>query len=89
MTVGVLPAWKLKSEGVILPEERLPASQTIIVGLQHVFTMFGSTVVLPIFMGFDPVSRFCSRVSEHLSLLWPSVAAFPAILARALRLSQS
>jgi putative pyrimidine permease RutG len=54
MTVGVLPRWRLKSEGVILPEERLPASQTIIVGLQHVFTMFGSTVVLPIFMGFDP-----------------------------------
>jgi xanthine/uracil permease len=39
---------------VVLPEERLPAGQTIIVGLQHVFTMFGSTVVLPIFMGFDP-----------------------------------
>ena len=54
MTAGLLPAWKLKSEGVVLPEERLPAGQTIIVGLQHVFTMFGSTVVLPIFMGFDP-----------------------------------
>ena len=54
MTVGLLPAWKSKSEGVVLPEERLPAGQTIIVGLQHVFTMFGSTVVLPIFMGFDP-----------------------------------
>ena len=50
----LLPAWKLKSEGVVLPEERLPAGQTIIVGLQHVFTMFGSTVLLPIFMGFDP-----------------------------------
>ena len=48
------PVWKLKSEGVIFPEERLPAGQTIIVGLQHVFTMFGSTVLLPIFMGFDP-----------------------------------
>ena len=54
MTAGLFAAWKLKSEGVILPEERLPTSQTIIVGLQHVFTMFGSTVVLPIFMGFDP-----------------------------------
>jgi putative pyrimidine permease RutG len=49
-----LPVWKLKSEGIILPEERLPVGQTIIVGLQHVFTMFGSTVLLPIFMGFDP-----------------------------------
>ncbi len=54
MTAGLLPAWKLKPKGVVLPEERLPAGQTVIVGLQHVFTMFGSTVVLPIFMGFDP-----------------------------------
>ena len=54
MSAGLLPAWKLKPKGVVLPEERLPAGQTIIVGLQHVFTMFGSTVVLPIFMGFDP-----------------------------------
>jgi xanthine/uracil permease len=54
MAAGLLPAWKLKSEGMVLPEERLPTGQTIIVGLQHVFTMFGSTVVLPIFMGFDP-----------------------------------
>ncbi len=54
MTAGLFPAWKLKPKGVVLPEERLPAGQTIIVGLQHVFTMFGSTVVLPIFMGFDP-----------------------------------
>jgi xanthine/uracil permease len=54
MTAGLLPAWKLKSEGAVLPEERLPTGQTIIVGLQHVFTMLGSTVVLPIFMGFDP-----------------------------------
>jgi putative pyrimidine permease RutG len=54
LTVELLPVWKLKSEGVILPEERLPAGQTIILGLQHVFTMFGATVLLPIFMGFDP-----------------------------------
>jgi len=47
MTAGALPGWELKSEGVVLPEERLPAGQTIIVGLQHVFTMLGSTVVLP------------------------------------------
>ncbi len=54
MTAGLLPAWKSKSQGVVLPEERPPASQTIIVGLQHVFSIFGSTVVLPILMGFDP-----------------------------------
>jgi putative pyrimidine permease RutG len=51
---GYLPAWRVKSEGVIMPEERLPAGQTIIVGLQHVVAMFGATVLAPVLMGFDP-----------------------------------
>jgi uracil-xanthine permease len=46
--------WKPKSVGVILPEERLPAGQTILVGLQHVVAMFGATVLAPILVGFDP-----------------------------------
>jgi hypothetical protein len=32
----LLSGWKLKTEGVILPEERLPAAQTVLVGIQHV-----------------------------------------------------
>ena len=39
---------------MIAPEERLPWGQTIFVGLQHVLAMFGSTVLAPIIMGFDP-----------------------------------
>jgi len=55
MTAAWLPSgWKLKSEGVILPEDRLSAVQTVIVGLQHVVAMFGGTVLAPILMGFDP-----------------------------------
>ena len=54
MTAGHLRDWKLKSEGAILPEQRLPAGQTIVVGLQHVIAMFGGTVLAPILMGFDP-----------------------------------
>lgn len=50
----MLPGWKLKSGGVILPEERLPAGQTVVVGLQHVVAMFGATVLAPLLMGFDP-----------------------------------
>ncbi|HZA02697.1 MAG TPA: solute carrier family 23 protein [Hyphomicrobiaceae bacterium] len=37
-----------------MPEERLPAGQTILVGLQHVVAMFGATVLAPVLMGFDP-----------------------------------
>src|SRR5450759_705787 len=51
---GYFPSWTLKTEGVIAPEERLPWGQTIFVGLQHGLAMFGSTVLAPIIMGFDP-----------------------------------
>src|SRR3712207_8998050 len=48
------PRWSLKTEGVILPEERLPPGQTVLIGLQHVVAMFGATVLAPLLMGFDP-----------------------------------
>jgi uracil-xanthine permease len=47
------PRWTLKRHGVIAPEERLPWPQTLALGLQHVFAMFGATVLAPILMGFD------------------------------------
>src|SRR5713101_9212671 len=51
---GYFTGWTLKREGIIAPDERLPWGQTIFVGLQHVLAMFGSTVLAPIIMGFDP-----------------------------------
>lgn len=51
---GYFPRWTLKTGGVIAPDERLPWGQTVLVGLQHVLAMFGSTVLAPIIMGFDP-----------------------------------
>src|SRR5690348_11581558 len=53
-TEGFLPRWTLKRSGIIAPEERLPWGQTLAIGLQHIFAMFGSTVLAPILMGFDP-----------------------------------
>jgi putative pyrimidine permease RutG len=56
--------WSVKREGVILPEERLPAGPTVLVGLQHVVAMFGATVLAPILMGFDPnVAIFFSGIA--------------------------
>ena len=55
-----LMSWKeksadaLKNGGVIGPDERLPWPQTGAMGVQHVVAMFGSTVLAPILMGFDP-----------------------------------
>lgn len=54
MLKNYFPTWKLKQEGVIAPDERLPLSQTIAMGLQHVVIMFGSTVLAPLLMGLNP-----------------------------------
>jgi uracil-xanthine permease len=51
---GYFPDWKLKTSGVIAPDERLPAFQTLAMGLQHVIIMFGSTILAPLIMGLDP-----------------------------------
>jgi putative pyrimidine permease RutG len=48
------PQWNVRTEGVIAPDERLPAPQTVALGLQHVVAMFGSTVLAPLLMGFNP-----------------------------------
>jgi uracil-xanthine permease len=48
------PRWTLRTSGVIAPDERLPAVQTLALGLQHVVAMFGATVLAPLLMGFDP-----------------------------------
>ncbi len=54
MTDSFLPRWSLKTEGAIMPDERLPTGQMVVVGLQHVVAMFGATVLAPVLMGFDP-----------------------------------
>src|SRR5881628_946532 len=61
---GYFPRWSLKTEGTIMPDERLPGGQTVVLGLQHVVAMFGATVLAPILMGFDPnVAIFFSGVA--------------------------
>jgi putative pyrimidine permease RutG len=50
----LFPRWTLKDSGEVAPDERLPWLQTVIMGLQHVVAMFGSTALAPLLMGFDP-----------------------------------
>jgi putative pyrimidine permease RutG len=45
--------WTVKREGIIAPDERPPAAQSVALGLQHVFAMFGATVLGPLLMGFN------------------------------------
>jgi putative pyrimidine permease RutG len=67
---GFLPRWTVKTEGLIAPEERLPWGQTVVLGVQHVFAMFGATVLVPILMGFDPnTAIFFSGIGTLLFFL--------------------
>ncbi len=58
MGADFLPRWSLKvataASSDIAPDERLPWGKTIVLGVQHVVAMFGSTALAPIIMGFDP-----------------------------------
>jgi putative pyrimidine permease RutG len=70
MSDGFLPRWTLKTEGTIMPDERLPAGQTLVAGLQHVVAMFGATALAPILMGFDPnVSILFSGIATIIFFL--------------------
>src|SRR6187200_789407 len=67
---GYFPHWKLKTGGVIMPEERLPWAQTIVSGLQHGVAMAGGTIIAPLIMGFDPnVALFFSGVGTLIFFL--------------------
>ncbi|MEN5178244.1 solute carrier family 23 protein [Comamonas testosteroni] len=57
MSESFLPHWREVRPGtddVVAPDERLPWPQTSVMGVQHVIAMFGSTILAPILMGFDP-----------------------------------
>ena len=67
MAEGYFPTWKAATSGAVMPDETLPAGQTVVAGLQHVVAMFGATVLAPILMGFDPnVAIFFSGIATLL-----------------------
>ncbi|WP_263261001.1 uracil-xanthine permease family protein [Pseudomonas sp. RIT-PI-S] len=48
-------SWSINAKrgAIIAPNERLPWPQTIVLGIQHVFAMFGATLLAPLLMGLD------------------------------------
>ena len=54
MASSYFPRWSPSRGAVVAPGERLPAGQTLALGIQHVVAMFGATVLAPLLMGFDP-----------------------------------
>jgi len=58
MSDSYFPRWKLADEtvpgAIIAPDQRLSWPKNVAMGAQHVVAMFGSTVLAPLIMGFDP-----------------------------------
>jgi uracil-xanthine permease len=74
MATGFVTRWSLKdateTSPEIAPDERLPWGKTIVLGIQHVVAMFGSTALAPIIMGFDPnTAIFFSGIGTLLFFL--------------------
>lgn len=69
--------WKLhgdgksvKSDAIVLPEERLSWGKTVGFGAQHVVAMFGATFLVPLITGFPPTATlFFSGLGTLLFLL--------------------
>jgi uracil-xanthine permease len=71
MSDSYFPRWRKLSRpagGVVAPDERLPWPQMFAMGVQHVVAMFGSTVLAPLLMGFDP--NLCIFLSGIGTLLF-------------------
>ncbi len=58
MSDSYFPKWRPvnpdQQGGVVQPDERLSWPQNVAMGAQHVVAMFGSTILAPLLMGFDP-----------------------------------
>ncbi|KVH69154.1 pyrimidine utilization transport protein G [Burkholderia ubonensis] len=72
MSDSYFPRWRVQPPGaaarVVGLDERLSWPQMIAMGVQHVVAMFGSTVLAPLLMGFDP--NLCIFMSGFGTLLF-------------------
>jgi uracil permease len=61
-------------------EERLPVLQTIPLSLQHLFAMFGATVLVPVIFGVDPATILLFNGIGTLLYLFICKGRIPAYL---------
>ncbi|HWQ60677.1 MAG TPA: solute carrier family 23 protein, partial [Negativicutes bacterium] len=65
---------------MIQVEERLPIAQTIPLSLQHLFAMFGATVLVPFLFKVDPSTSLLMNGVGTLVYLFFSKGRIPAYL---------
>ena len=71
--MAYFPTWRLTNNTTVLPDERLPASAAVPMGIQHLLAMSGSTIVAPLIMGFDPNVAVCCGFlnrQRHFEMDW-------------------
>ena len=73
MALFDFPRWKLTSpaaeSGVVAPDERLSAGQTLVMGVQHAVAMFGATVLMQVTAPGDELVLVGVDVGGHGGLL--------------------
>ena len=61
----------MKERRIIEVEEKLPILQTLPLSLQHLFAMFGATVLVPFLLNVDPsTALFMNGVGTLLHCFW-------------------
>lgn len=70
----------MKERRIIHVEERLPLLPTIPLSLQHLFAMFGSTVLVPFLLHVDPATALFMNGVGTLLYLWICKWRLPAYL---------
>lgn len=67
-------------KGYVDVDERLPLLQTIPLSVQHLFAMFGSTVLVPFLLRVDPATALFMNGVGTLLYLWICKGRLPAYL---------
>lgn len=60
--------------------ERLPLAQLLPLSLQHLFAMFGATILVPVLTGLDPAVALFSSGAGTLLFIWITGGKVPAYL---------
>ena len=58
----------MKERRIIEVEEKLPILQTLPLSLQHLFAMFGATVLVPFLLNVDPSTALFMNGGRHLAV---------------------
>lgn len=61
-------------------EERLPLGRLVPLGLQHLFAMFGATILVPVLTGLSPAVALFSSGAGTLLFMWITGGQVPAYL---------